>query len=412
MLLCLGTAAVAAVVVSFLALCQIGVDQFRTWVVIYPWLPLVLTPTMTVLIVWAVVRLAPGAAGSGNQQVKAALDPRCAETHIQRFLSPRVVITKYVLTAMGFMAGLSIGREGPTVQIAAGLMDQMHRLGVGVSRRFLIAVGGAIGVAVAFKAVIAGVVFALEQSNRQFTQHNRVLFFVLIVLGTLTCLTLEGFSPFYDRAQIGNLGISDSWPLLVTVAVSSILGGVFARCLVYAIPSPSTPLGRWRSRSPLLLAAVLAMFIAILGVASGGLTYGDGYVYTLGLVQGTQDHSMLFVPFKIVATVLTAWTGAPAGMFSPLLSIGAGIGQSVSELMSGDTHLMLLCGMSAFLSAVIRSPLTAGFLAAEVLGAYDLIPMSLLISLCADRLSDMISPPLWHTQMEQLLASLPRRTKK
>lgn len=407
--LCVGTIVTAAVVVSFLELCQLAVDHFRLAVQDRPWLPIVWTPAITVIIVWITVRFSPGAAGSGNQQVKAALDPRCAEAQLARFVSLPIAMFKYVLTALGFAAGLSIGREGPTVQIAASIMERLHRLGVGVSRRFLIAVGGAIGVAVAFKAVIAGVVFALEQSNRQFTQRNRVLFFVLVVLGTLTCLAIEGFTPFYDSAKFTTLTIGDLTPIAMTVISAALLGGVFARLLVYAIPSPRTLLGRWRSRRPLLLAAALATAIALLGLAGGGITYGDGYMYTLGLVQDTQDHSMWFVPLKMVATVLTAWTGAPAGMFSPLLSIGAGIGQTVFELLWGQKDILLLVGMTAFLSAVIRSPLTAGFLAVEVLGAHGLIPLALLVSLSADRISDSVSPPLWETQMEQLLAALPRK---
>lgn len=396
----------SSIIVSFLELCQIAVDTFidmtkHTW-----WLPLIWTPTLTMLIVFVTNRFAPGTAGSGNQQIKAALDDQCDDQTRSKFVSLKVAVFKYFSTAMGFFAGLSIGREGPTVQIASSLMHSIRKFFPHDSRfsnKFLISVGGAIGLAVAFKAIIAGTVFALEESASTIKRNSRIVFFTLITFAVVTCFVIEGFEAFYTNVDMPTISIDMIIPLIITVLTGALLGGLFARCLLASMPNRKTLLGIFKSNHPIILAGILGLVIAVIGILCGGITYSDGYNYTKGIIIGNQEFSLLFVPLKFIATWFTAWTGVPAGMFSPLLSIGSGIGNTVSQILSVDPKLLLLCGMTSFLSAVIRAPLTSGFLAVEVLGAYTMIPLALLVSLLSDKISDQVSPPLWLTQKNSLL---------
>jgi H+/Cl- antiporter ClcA len=91
------------------------------------WAVLLWIPACTAAIVWATRRFAPGAAGSGIPQVMAALDPAVDATQRSRFVSLRLTVAKIVLGGAGFLAGLSIGREGPSVQVAAGVMQHARR---------------------------------------------------------------------------------------------------------------------------------------------------------------------------------------------------------------------------------------------------------------------------------------------
>jgi len=392
--LALATVITSAILVSFLKFCQVAVDTFRVWAGDIWWLPLIWTPLLTIIIVHITNKYSPGTAGSGNQQIKAALDDRCNEKTRSSFVSLRVASFKYFSTVMGFFAGLSIGREGPTVQIASSLMHSVKKFTT-VTPKFLIAVGGAVGLAVAFKAVIAGTVFALEEFAEHIKKKSSMLFFAMISLSIITCYLLEGTDPFYTSVDMPSVSINIAFPLVLTVIIGSILGGLFAKALL------SAPVNI-RSKQPLIFAGALGLVIAIIGILCGGMTYSDGYNYTRGVIEGDTG-SYLFVPLKFITTMLTAWTGVPAGMFSPLLSIGAGVGNTIADIFLVNADLLLLCGMSSFLSAVIRAPLTAGFLAVEVLGAYSMIPLSLLVALFSDRVSDKISPPLWLTQKDRLL---------
>jgi len=396
----------SAVVVSFLNFCQIAVDQFRILAESIWWLPFVWTPLLTVLIVYVTLKYAPGTAGSGNQQIKAALDNRCDSVTRSKFVSLKVAIFKYFSTAAGFFAGLSIGREGPTVQIASSLMHSIRGFfpaGSKFTSNFLIGVGGAIGIAVAFKAVIAGTVFALEECSKDIMKNSRVMFFTLVTFAIITCYALEGTNPFYAMVSFPQLTIIDAIPIIITTVFGASLGGLFAKALLFSMPNKKTILGRFKGDHPLILAGILGLVIAVIGIMFGGMTYSDGYIYTKGLVTGDGEFSYWFVPMKFIATWFTAWTGVPAGMFSPLLSIGAGIGQAIANLLIVDPKILVLCGMASFLSGVIRAPLTSGFLAVEVIGAHGLIPLALLVSLLSDKISSMISKPLWLTQRDVLL---------
>ena len=396
----------STVIVSFLKLCQLAVDYFRSIVDDIWWIPLFWTPILTMIIVFITIKYVPGIAGSGNQQVKASLETENKGV----FVSLKIAIYKYFLTAAGFFAGLSIGREGPTVQIAASMMHSVRDYipkKLNITPNFLIGVGGAIGIAVAFKAIIAGTVFALEETAKTFRRNNRVLFFTLITLGITTCYILEGIDPFYAKVEIDSISYEYWVPILLTAISSSVLGGLFAKSLLFSMPNKTSKLGRFKSDHPIKLAGILGLVIAIIGILSNGITYSDGYLYTRDLVLNTGEFSYLFVPLKFIATWFTAWSGVPAGMFSPLLSIGGGVGQSVYEFfMLENNHILLLVGMTGFLSAVIRAPLTAGFLAIEVMGVYSMIPLALLVSLLSDKISEKISPPLWITQKDILLNNI------
>ena len=100
--------------------------------------------------------------------------------------------------------------------------------------------------------------------------------------------------------------------------------------------------------------------MALVGLATHGATWGSGYSYTRGLLDGTQSAPVVYAFSKLVATWLTVWSGVPGGLFAPSLAIGAGIGNDVALLMHAPTHAALIAlGMAAFLAATTQAPLTA-----------------------------------------------------
>ena len=114
-------------IVAFTWLTDLAFAGFQRIAAIGWWLQLLWMPAATAAIVWLTRRYAPGAAGSGIPQVMAALDTGVASADVPRFVSLRLAFSKLVLTAAGLLAGLSLGREGPSVQIAAGVMHSVRR---------------------------------------------------------------------------------------------------------------------------------------------------------------------------------------------------------------------------------------------------------------------------------------------
>lgn len=114
-------------VVAFTWLSEQALQCFFALSLAWWWGPLVWTPLSAAAIVWVTRRFAPGAAGSGIPQVMAALDPGVDAQSRGLFVGLRLAAAKIGLTAWGLLAGLSLGREGPSVQIAAGVMSAAQR---------------------------------------------------------------------------------------------------------------------------------------------------------------------------------------------------------------------------------------------------------------------------------------------
>ena len=109
-------------VVGFTWLSEWALGRFNVVYRLLWWGPLVWTPLCAAAIVWVTRRYAAGAAGSGIPQVMAALDPALPQASTGLFVSLRLSLAKALLTAWGLLGGLSLGREGPSVQVAAGVM--------------------------------------------------------------------------------------------------------------------------------------------------------------------------------------------------------------------------------------------------------------------------------------------------
>lgn len=132
--------------------------------------PLLLTPLLTMGVLWLTRRFASGAGGSGIQQVIRALDDDLPEKQRNWLVSLKLSLAKVGLVSGGLLAGLSIGREGPAVQICAGVMVHARRWlspKSGIDAHDLMVAGAAAGIAAAFNTPLGGIMFAIEKLSRR-----------------------------------------------------------------------------------------------------------------------------------------------------------------------------------------------------------------------------------------------------
>jgi H+/Cl- antiporter ClcA len=385
----------------------------------WPWLPLVWTPLCTVLIVAATRRWWPGAAGSGIPQVMAALDVTTPAAQRGLFVSLRLSCAKVLLTSWGLLAGLSLGREGPSVQVAAGILHAARRwlpLRSGVSAYGLLAAGGAAGIAAAFNTPLGGVMFAIEELTRRPEQRSSGLLIAGIVLAGLVGVSINGNGAYFGVIRVVELGAALWWPALLLAVGCGLLGGLFSRLLVVSLAGAAPGrLSRWRQERPLWFAAGCGLAVAVIGLATGGESFGGGYAHTHGLLQGGQAAqggaaAWLFAPLKLVATWLTAWAGVPAGIFAPSLSIGAAWGADVARLTGlAQTHApaLIALGMAGFLAATTQAPLTAFIIVMEMVDGHAMVLSLMACALVASGVSRLLSPPLYATLARAQLGRLP-----
>jgi H+/Cl- antiporter ClcA len=370
----------------------------------HPWAVLLWTPALTAAIVWATRRWFPGAAGSGIPQIKAALDPELPSERRGLFASLRLTLAKIGLGAAGFAAGLSVGREGPSVQVAAGVMQHAKRWlspGSTIDMRALLVAGGAAGIAAAFNAPLAGVVFAIEELSGRLEARASGVIITGIVLAGLVAVSAFGNLSYFGVIRVPHLDWSLLGPGLAVALLSGVAGGLFARLLIASLTGAPQRLNHWRRRYPVRFAAACGLAVAVIGLATGGVTYGAGSEAVKQMLHGEAPLSPLYTLLKFVATWLTAWSGAPGGIFAPSLSIGAGPNSGLASPEFGPALIAL--GMAGFLAAVTQAPLTAFIIVMEMVDGHAMVLSLMASAMLASLVSRMISRPLYETLAEHMV---------
>ena len=363
-----GAIAVGLVAVGFANACDWAIQQHAKLIALWPLAAPFLTPFGFAAGVYLTRRFAPAAKGSGIPQAIAALDT-ADDALRSRLLSLRIAASKIALTLLGLLSGASIGREGPTVHIGASIMDALGRFAHFPSeslRRGLVLAGGAAGLAAAFNTPIAGIVFAVEEMARSFEERTTGTLITAVVLAGVVATGLLGNYTYFGVADAHLL----SWRAWIAVPLCGISGGLFARMLIKG----SGLLALLSMRRAVLLAAGLGIVVAVLGLASGGTTYGSGYEQARGLLSGEVTPGLLFPILKWLATLASYLTGLPGGVFSPSLSTGAGIGAALAPLVP-QTSLatMIVLGMVGYFTGVTQSPLTGAVIVMEMVDDHSLI---------------------------------------
>jgi H+/Cl- antiporter ClcA len=362
-----GGLAVALAAITFAKAADAAFSLFLKALEVSPYAALVLTPAVLGGCAWATSRGLEATRGSGIPQVIASLD--LPDEERARHVSLRVSIAKLVLTTLGLAGGASIGREGPTVHVGAGLMYAMGRaLGFRDPRqgaRFLLA-GGAAGIAAAFNTPLAGVVFAIEELSGTFEHRFSGTLLTAVLVGGVVSLGLLGSYTYFGHVST-SLPLGQGWLAVLLCGVAcGLAGGGFSRLLLAAVDGRPHGLGRLRTRHPVATSALCGLVLALLGLAFGHGMFGTGYAQARELLQGG-DIGPAFGPIKLAANLVSYVAGIPGGLFSPALAVGAGLGHDLAPLLPGvDPAAVVLLGMCAYLTGVTQAPLTSAVICMEL----------------------------------------------
>jgi len=365
-------------------------QAFALLVAHWHWAPFLVTPAGFAVSAYLTRRFFPGAQGSGIPQVIAARKLDGLEAR-SRLVSLRLAAAKIGLLMLGLLCGASSGREGPTVQVGAATMAVLGRLEPHRQPGLLLA-GSAAGIAAAFNAPLAGIIFGIEEMSRSFEQRSSVLVLVTVIAAGLTSLTLLGNYTYFGT---GHGAMLAGWQWLsvpIVLLVGGLLGGIFSR-FVIAIAHGGVPQGLATlvRNYPVVFAAACGLLVAICGLLSDNSTFGTGYAQAQAILDA---HPMpwLFGPLKLVATALSTVSGIPGGIFSPSLSVGAGLGYNLSALLPGvpiDT-LAILC-MASYLAGVVQAPLTSAVIVSEMTADHSLILPIMICAVGASAVSRLVS---------------------
>ena len=346
---------------------------------------------------WLLNSFCTEAAGSGIPQLKAAFWKNFG------FVPIRVLWVKFIAATLQIGGGSSLGREGPSVQLAgtaasllAGVAGEPKQ-----KRRLAAATGAAAGLAAAFNTPLAGVTFVLEELIGDL--NSRLLGSVLLgaMLGALVAHGMIGPQPAFSLAAIGEPAWS-SYLLVPVVAVAGTLVGV-------AFQTSALGLRAWQRKwtacpawlRPAIGGLVCWMLGALVFLQTGklgvfGLGYGDlSEALTGKLIWQT---AMLLLAAKFVATVACYGMGGCGGIFSPTLFFGAmtglgiaGMAQPFFSLSPESVAMLTIVCMSATLGAVVRAPVTSILIVFEMTHQFSLVPPLMLAALISQAVSRRLS---------------------
>lgn len=399
----IGALLVGLVALLFAQAADFAIATFRRFATAFHWLPLLVTPLSVTFLAWVTQRWLPAGRGSGIPQViAAARHPADADRGL---ITLRTGFLKLVMTIAALLAGASVGREGPTVQVSAALLARVHRLlRVPVSAGVIIA-GGAAGVAAAFNTPLAGVAFAIEELANAFEQRVAMLVMTAIIISGVVSLGIAG-DYVYFGAMPSTLSVAR---VLVVAPVAGVAGGIagglFARLVLAVTRERKRWLGPFATR-PLLWALICGIGIAAIGVATE-LTWGTGYSASKAIIEGARA-PWYFGPAKFTATLLSTLAGLPGGIFSPSLATGAGVGDLLCSLFPDDPRgAVVLLGMIAYFTGVVRAPLTAVIIIVEATASRGLILPLFASALIADATAQLVcKEKLYHALSREFVSAV------
>ena len=355
-------------------------------------------------IVGLMVKHEPMISGSGIPQVEGVLLRKLDMTWW------RVILGKFIGGVLSIGSGLSLGREGPSVQLGAAVGQGFSRVfkRVKIEEKYLITSGASAGLAAAFNAPLAGVMFALEEVHKNFSP--------LVLLSALSAALSADFiaSGFFGLKPVFTLGNLSALPLklyfyiILLGVLLGVLGVVFNKILLKTqnLYVAQTWLPKeMRIIIPLLISVILGILLP--------QVLGGGHELITSLITNNFSLTILviIVLVKFLFTMASFGSGAPGGIFLPLLAIGALIGNVYGIALVHFVHFdsmyinnFIILAMAGYFTAVVRAPITGTILITEMTGSFSHLLSLAIVSIVAYIVADILgSKPIYESLLEKIL---------
>ena len=354
--------------------------------------------------VWLVRRYYPAAAGSGIPHTKAVV---LGESTLNW---RRLLPVKFCSGALGLGAGFALGREGPTIQLGAGtglMVAEWFRVKPGEGeRKALITAGAGAGLAAAFNAPLAGVMFVLEELHGAFTPIVFVAAFLASTAADVVGRLITGEMPVFPLRDLPAPGVTELPVAVVLGALCGLGGVIFNRSLLKCLDWADA-LKHW---PPFAMGALAGLVVGLTAWFFPGLE-GAGAVHVERAIAGevAMNGVLLLIVARFALTMVSYSSGAAGGVCVPLLGLGAlgglsigWVAHAVAPGWAPHPAAFAVIGMGALLTAIARVPLTSVVLLIELTGRYDFMLPLLASSLAAYGVAEWLrDTPLYEALRER-----------
>lgn len=368
----------------------------------------ILTPVTFLISWWTVRRFAPYAKGSGIPQVMAAVELMKPATGslVSRFLSLRIILVKVVASTIKVIGGGILGREGPTIQIAASIFRQIHRWlpkwWTPVSPKNFVIAGAASGLAAAFNTPLGGIIFAMEELAKLHIRHYKSPLFLAVIIAGLTA---QGFGGSYLYLGYPKTGF-EGWTMIAGMILVPMVCGYFASRMCVVMLQIMRLMARVRKYwKQVAIVLGCGLFVATFIYWLGPEAMGSGKEIMERTLY-TKDKSIpWYLPFVRMNGLIASFSfGGAGGVFAPSLSAGACFGGWIAEglhLSGTNANLLILVGMTAFLTGVTRAPFTSAIIIFEMTDRHSVIFFLLLGALLANLVASLVDRQSFYDRLRE-----------
>ncbi|WP_166386767.1 H(+)/Cl(-) exchange transporter ClcA [Polaribacter sp. 11A2H] len=370
--------------------------------------PILFAITAISIALFLVRKFAPEASGSGVQEIEGALDG------VRPMRWKRVIPIKFIASLFSLGSGLLLGREGPTIQLGANIGKMIKDTfgETSLENNPLISTGAAAGLASAFNAPFAGIIFVIEEMHGHFKFNFYSVASIMIGAGSADFIVriLVESKPTIQMMVFPSPNIYSLWLFIILGLVCSIIGLIYNKVLILSLN-----FFQFSNKLPILYTGIfVGSIIAIIGIFSPDMI-GGGYETITKVLDNS--FTLLFLVFLFTVRLLLSFfsysLGVPGGIFLPMLTLGVILGvlfgismqQLFPDLIS-HPGIFAIAGMAGIFSATVRAPLTGLVLAIEMTSNYELILPLIITTVTASVFTMLLgNKPIYTTLLKRTLAN-------
>lgn len=342
--------------------------------------------------------------GSGIPQLEGILQGRLSMNWLL------VIVLKFIGGTISLAAGLSLGREGPSIQLGGAIGQGFSKIfnRIKVEEKYLITSGASAGLAAAFNAPFAGVMFALEEVHKHFSP--------LVLLSAMSAsLTSDfiskqffGLKPVFNIKDISSIPLNSYGYIIILGIIVGIFGVIYNSSLLKTLNIYDKKINipvQYKIMIPFTLAGIL---LFLLPQVLGG---GHGLIDLL--LEGNFTIKMLLIVLivKFAFSMISFGSGAPGGIFFPLLVLGALTGAIYGSILvkffGFNPDLIknfVILAMAGYFTAIVRAPITGIILITEMTGSFTHLLSLSIVSITAYIIADLLkSEPVYESLLKRQL---------
>ncbi len=361
------------------------------------------------MIVNYLLKWEPMISGSGIPQVEAEISGYLKSNWL------KTLSAKFAGGVLCLFAGLSLGREGPSIQMGAmsgkALSFKLHRNRS--EEKYLMTCGASAGLAAAFNAPLAGIMFALEEVHKNFSAYVLAPVMIASIVADFLSKYIFGLDPVFHFTIENPIPLKYYWMIIIFGVLVGLLGVGYNKTLFWIkdrfAKGQNT---RYRLIPVFLLAGVLGYFLP--------QVVGSGHDMINLVLDGNAALKwiLLLLAAKFLFSIISFSSGAPGGIFFPLLVIGAYVGAAYGHIMIAQFGIdpqyfvnFMIIAMAGYFAAIVRAPITGIILITEMTGSFNHLLAIATVAIVSYITAELLrSTPVYEGLLDRIVSRVPGET--